>query len=103
MWDVQDQGGCGSCWAVSAATVIRAHLELYQRDQKLAPQQIVSCTANPRHCGGKGGCDGATGELAMDYVWKNGLAEEQDMSYEARDVTCPTSLKPQDESKLRGA
>ena len=28
----------------------------------------VSCAPNPRHCGGKGGCDGSTQELAFNYT-----------------------------------
>jgi cathepsin L len=62
MQDVRDQGSCGSCWAFASATVLRAHSELYQVDRNFSQQQLVDCTPNPRHCGGDGGCKGATSE-----------------------------------------
>ena len=30
--------------------------------------QLVGCVPNTRHCGGGGGCDGATAELAFQYA-----------------------------------
>jgi cathepsin L len=33
----------------------------------LSPQHILECTPNPKHCGGTGGCEGATAELAFDW------------------------------------
>lgn len=33
----------------------------------------VSCTRNPRNCGGHGGCDGATSELAFGLAWREGV------------------------------
>ncbi|CAK0909224.1 unnamed protein product [Prorocentrum cordatum] len=34
----------------------------------LSSQTFVSCTRNPRNCGGTGGCGGATVELAFDMI-----------------------------------
>jgi len=90
--EVQDQGACGSCWAISSATVLRAHSELYQSDRQFSTQRIVSCTPNPRHCGGDGGCDGATAELAMEYVSKNGCPTEGEEPYLGASIMCPTTL-----------
>jgi hypothetical protein len=43
----------------------------------LAPQQIAACAPNPDQCGGQGNCNGATAEIAFDYVAKSaGLFEE---------------------------
>ena len=39
---------------------------------ELSTQQLTSCTPNPNSCGGTGGCNGGTQELAFDYVTKNG-------------------------------
>merc|ERR1719161_3474368 len=48
----------------------------------LSDQQLVSCTENPRHCGGTGGCDGATSELALEAAAKaGGVAMESDYPY----------------------
>jgi len=104
MGDVRDQGTCGSCWAFAAATVLRAHSELYQRDRTFSVQQMVSCTPNPNRCGGSGGCEGATAELAMDYVSRMGLSMESDMEYDSRDSKCPFHMqmpKPTLRSLLR--
>jgi len=91
--EIQDQGGCGSCWAFAAATVLRAHSEIWMKDpRKFSVQQIISCTPNPDECGGTGGCQGATAELAMDYVFKHGCKTEAEVPYTAQDSTCPHSL-----------
>ena len=34
----------------------------------VAYEEILSCTPNTKHCGGDGGCSGATAELAFQYV-----------------------------------
>jgi cathepsin L len=90
MRDVQDQGDCGSCWAFASSTVLRAHSELYQQDRTFSVQQIVSCTPNPGKCGGSGGCDGATAELAFDYVQKVALADARENRYTGRNGRCPS-------------
>jgi len=43
---------------------------------------------NEHKCGGDGGCKGATVELAYDYTMKNGLQEEADVPYLAKDHAC---------------
>lgn len=43
---------------------------------QLAYQQLVDCVPNPNHCGGTGGCQGATAELAFEYVQKHGLSKD---------------------------
>jgi len=53
---VRNQGDCGSCWAIAAATVLEGHAEIYTgKPRTFSAQQIVACTPNPRHCGGDGG------------------------------------------------
>jgi len=57
---VRNQGDCGSCWAIAAASVLEAHVEIYtNKPRTFSAQQIVECTQNPRHCGGDGGCQEA--------------------------------------------
>mmetsp|Transcript_11217 Transcript_11217/g.17911 ORF Transcript_11217/g.17911 Transcript_11217/m.17911 type:complete len:229 (-) Transcript_11217:159-845(-) len=38
----------------------------------LSTQQLASCTPNTQHCGGTGGCAGATCQLAFEYLKQNG-------------------------------
>ena len=48
----------------------------------LSPQEFVSCVENPQNCGGSGGCEGATIELAFDFVIDNGgMVQEFQMGY----------------------
>jgi len=58
-WDnvVQEQGSCGSCWAIAATTLLQAHEEIRTgNSRKLSVQELVSCVPNPKQCGGTGGC-----------------------------------------------
>jgi len=43
------------------------------RVEPLSYEQLVDCTPNPQHCGGDGGCKGATGELAMEWSQRFGV------------------------------
>lgn len=94
---VKDQGSCGSCWAFSAVETLESHLSIATgtASPKLSAQQIVSCSPNPQHCGGTGGCDGSTQPLAFDYTKTAGITTESDYAYTARTGTCDSSkIKP---------
>lgn len=88
---VKDQGACGSCWAVTTVTVLEANYEIFVNNthpRSFAAQELVSCVQNPKHCGGSGGCDGATVELGMNYVLKNGIHTNDYAPYHASDIQC---------------
>lgn len=86
---IKNQGSCGSCWAIATSSVLEAHAEIYTgKARTFSAQQIVECTPNPRHCGGDGGCQGATAELGMDWVMKHGCAEEGTVPYKGHDGKC---------------
>jgi len=69
--------------------VLEAHYEIHSgKPRSFSAQQIVACTPNPKQCGGDGGCKGATAELAMEWVLKNGCAEESEVPYEGHDSQC---------------
>lgn len=89
---IRDQGGCGSCWAITAATTLSYHSELYASNLTFSPQELVSCVPNRKHCGGTGGCDGATVELAMQYITARGLTEPLTTSYTATTGNCEVPL-----------
>jgi len=85
---VKSQGGCGSCWAVAAVAVLEAATELHSTSRTFSTQEIVNCVPNPQECGGQGGCRGATVELAVDWVMKNGAFEEYQAPYVGSDMPC---------------
>ncbi len=80
---VKDQGRCGSCWAFASTAVIESHVAINTNKLfDLSPQQIAACAPNPDNCGGSGNCQGATAELAFDYVaGSTGLLEEFQYPY----------------------
>jgi len=85
---VLDQASCGSCWAFAAAKALEAGTEIFQTRRTFSTEQIVSCTANPRQCGGSGGCSGATSELAFEYVLGTGCETEETIPYHAGESRC---------------
>lgn len=80
---VKNQGKCGSCWAFAAAETLESHYAIATGHlENLSEQQILDCTPNPTHCGGLGGCDGATIELAyVNIMRKGGLSSESSYPY----------------------
>merc|ERR1719261_2206073 len=94
---VKDQGGCGSCWAFSAVETLEFYLSIVtgKASPKLSAQQIVSCSPNPQHCGGTGGCDGSTQPLVFAYTKTAGITTESNYPYRGSTGTCDTSkIKP---------
>jgi len=86
---VKDQGSCGSCWAFATTETVESALAIAQGSiEVLSPQNVVSCTPNPDHCGGTGGCNGAIAELGFNYVKNNGIATEADWPYKAISGVC---------------
>jgi cathepsin L len=105
---VKSQGMCGSCWAFASTAVLESHLALQTGLLfELSEQQLVSCAENAHHCGGNGGCLGATAELAFDYVNKYGMMQEWDYSYQSghgRTLNCTaTTPKNPNTTHVKGA
>lgn len=91
----RDQGSCGSCWAFAADTVMRSHAEIVGRDHTFSVSQLVACAPNPKQCGGKGGCEGSTAELAYEYVMHAGAVDELRLPYPTGggQASCPAELQ----------
>jgi cathepsin L len=86
---VKNQGGCGSCWAFSATETVESAYQIASgKLLTLAPQTYVNCVKNPDSCGGTGGCEGATMELAFNLTVQTGIALESELPYKARDQEC---------------
>lgn len=90
---LRNQGACGSCWAVAAVGAIEMHAELQNPGNatRLSAEQMIDCTPNPQHCGGTGGCHGATAELAFEYVKQTGIALDTDYPIDHKDDECSDS------------
>jgi hypothetical protein len=86
---IRDQGDCGGCWAISAVEAVEAQLGSKVR---LSAQALVNCVPNPHHCGGKGGCDGATAELAYQFIQEVGIPLEDELHYSAKTETCSVNV-----------
>jgi len=87
---VKDQGGCGSCWAFATTETVESFVALKTGTAPpiLSPQDVVSCAKNPNHCGGSGGCGGATAEIGLAYIQGAGQAFEKDYPYRGVTGTC---------------
>lgn len=68
--EILSQGPCGSCWAVAAVAAIQlqAAKQVKSFSKVLSPELVNKCAPNPMECGGQGGCEGSTPELAFDYL-----------------------------------
>lgn len=78
--------------AFSGTETIESHLFLNTGKMLiLSPQNMLECTPNPNKCGGTGGCEGATFELAFDWA-KNGIALESTVPYLGVDHACNASV-----------
>jgi cathepsin L len=92
--EVVDQGACGSCWAVTSSVVLSAHAEIYNSSQHtFAIEDLLNCVPNPAKCGGDGGCQGATVELAMNYVLRNPSLSTAEDPYTGTDARCAVGTK----------
>lgn len=89
---IKDQGHCGSCWSFAATECLESHIALQTGYLfTLSEQEFASCVENPLQCGGTGGCEGATMELAYEYAMENGLVTEWTspyLSYNGEDFSC---------------
>jgi len=97
--DVKDQAQCGSCWAFSAVETFESALAIAtgKAAPVLSTQQIVSCSGNPNKCGGTGGCDGSTQQLAFNYSEGIGMTTEADYPYTSKTGKTGTC----DQSKIK--
>jgi len=83
-----------SCWTFSGVQAIESALWLSTGKLfTLSEQEFVSCTPNPDHCGGTGGCYGATQDILYDYVLAQGFSLEQDYPYVSGNGTEPMCLR----------
>lgn len=111
--EIQDQGGCGSCWSFSAVAVMEsAHFIQKGELLKVSEQQIVDCSQYLK-CEG---CKGCYDYLALQYAETNPLEAETDYKYTGTDDDCKsdktkgilgvdtyTTLPPKSQSQMKAA
>jgi len=86
---VKNQLSCGSCWAFAGTESIESCGFLGSNKLVvLSPQEYVDCAPNDSHCGGAGGCEGATPDILFDFAVQAGAVREVDYPYKARDNQC---------------
>lgn len=95
---VEDQGGCGSCWAFAAAgeTAMIYALETGTL-LTLSKEQLVNCAGDAWDVPGTGGCEGGLSSLtwqAGGYYDRSGACLETTYPYTAEDGPCQTSCTP---------
>jgi cathepsin L len=101
--DSATQGSCGSCWAHASRLTMQARAEVKGlKNIGWSASQLVACTPNPHNCGGQGGCQGATAELAYEYVLNKGLLQDSEYLAKAGEDECPEALKVSSEVATRG-
>ncbi len=93
---IPNQMSCGSCWTFASTACVEAALSIATGEppMTLSEQYLLECTPDPLQCGGKGGCDGATIELAYNFIahkTKNkhgGMFNLSDVEYHPETETC---------------
>ncbi len=88
----RSQGACGSCWAFSAISVFEAVERIVNGlNVDFSEQHIVDC-ARGTHINGydmdAGSCSGGQMYRTFDYLEENGVALEDSVPYQAKELTC---------------
>ncbi|MGA1876137.1 MAG: C1 family peptidase [bacterium] len=93
---IQDQGGCGSCWAFASISVMEAMQRIGFEDALLpvdySEQFMVSCS--------EGTCsEGWYLDNTADFLRTTGVPREECFTYQARDLACENRC-PEWESQI---
>ena len=72
----QDQGNCGSCWAIATSAALEANYQIsFGSYFKFSSQQLVDCETTDS------GCNGGWAPNALNYVKKNGIMYDDSYPY----------------------
>ncbi|XP_075215425.1 cathepsin B-like cysteine proteinase [Lycorma delicatula] len=88
--EIRDQGGCGSCWAVAAASAFTDRLCIATKGKfngHLSAHELLSCCTS---CGD--GCQGGYSDNAWNYLKTHGIVTGGD--YNSRQGCQPYPIEP---------
>jgi len=78
---------------MATATTMTAHSEIHADYRSFSAQHLLQCVGNPRKCGGSGGCDGATPELALAHVLEHGMSTADELPYSGKQPLPPCPFR----------
>lgn len=89
---VQNQGGCGDCWAFAATAATEAINGIVTGSlPKLSEQQLTDCSSGSANGPGKG-CEGGWSDRAMAWIiQQGGQATEDSYAFVGSDESCQGS------------
>lgn len=79
---IYDQGTCGSCYAISAATTFSTRFCIrnnYTKIINFSPQNLINCLS---------GCKGEFPDSVWNYINKNGITTDDCLSYQNSQKSC---------------
>lgn len=80
---VQNQGGCGSCWAFGSTAALEGNYKIRHGSLiKMSEQQLVDCVTACY------GCDGGWDYKVYDYLYNHKYETESAYPYTGRDDRC---------------
>ncbi|EAR95854.1 papain family cysteine protease (macronuclear) [Tetrahymena thermophila SB210] len=90
---VKNQGGCGSCWAFSAAGLMESFNFIQNKTLiDLSEQQLVDCVI-PANGYPSRGCDGGWPANCLDYASKVGITTFDKYPYYSHQYNCTVNVK----------
>lgn len=88
---IQDQGWCGSSWAISTAAVASDKFVIMSKGvehPQLSAQQLVACNSR-----GQRSCSGGYLDRAWQFIRKFGLVDEECLPYNSQEQKCKMPRK----------
>jgi C1A family cysteine protease len=94
---IRDQGSCGSCYSFGASASYESYmLTKHNKTCDLSEQDFMM---KAKATGPYGGCSGWYLDTSMNLLKDQGVADEYDCGYKAKEESCPSSAKAKNQIK----